>query len=341
MIGRVSFRIYHGSSFKVKTSAQRPTPTTTTKTSYQPFNIMNRNGTVPSTPRVPRPPPFTPKRPLSTQSTPSTTNDLNLAVRLSRTNSNSSTSSSLSTPQTLLSTTHKKYKAPLSVESRSKSNYGKTVKPVLPTVPGTPTKKDGTQSRPRTPNTPRKGAESPSLMPAAGEMDVSNVDPEQVLVDYQTVEPGDVSGEIDEAWLRAAELDHGKQDKVMVSIRSALPFPSISSCKFKLIYVNVDFGRQIQRRPGSPLHPTNPSNWTLHMPKIPQPLHPAHRSISMPSSQERPTNLSTPLSPVLTYTPPWRAITPLSSHTVKQPQEKHILSAVTPLARSLVSFLER
>ena len=188
--------------------------------------IMNRNTTVPSTPRVSRPPPFTPKRPLSIQSTPSSSNDTSVAARLSRTNSNSSTSSSLSTPQTLLSTTHKKYKAPLSVESRSKTTYGKT-KPVLPTVPGTPTKKDGTQSRPRTPNTPRRGAESPSLMPAAGEMDVSNVDPERVLVDYQTVEPGDVSGEIDEAWLRAAELDHGKQDKVMVSIRSGL---LISSC---------------------------------------------------------------------------------------------------------------
>lgn len=95
---------------------------------------------------------------------------------------------------------------------------------MLPAVPGTPTKKDGTQSRPRTPNTPRKGAESPSLMPAAGEMDVSNVDPERVLVDYQTVEPGDVSAEIDETWLRTAELDHGKQDKVMVSIRSVLWF---------------------------------------------------------------------------------------------------------------------
>ena len=183
---------------------------------------MNRNSTVPSTPR----PLFTPKRPLSTHSTPSTLNDPNF-LRLSRTNSNSSTSSSLSTPQTLLSTTHKKYKAPLSVESRLKTTYGKVAKPVLPTVPGTPSRKDGTQSRPRTPNTPRKGAESPSLMPSTNEMDVSNVDPEQVLVDYQNVEPGDISGEIDEAWLRAAQLDHGKQDKVMVSIRLAFLFPFI------------------------------------------------------------------------------------------------------------------
>lgn len=57
------------------------------------------------------------------------------------------------------------------------------------------------------------------MMPAASEMDVSNVDPEEVLVDFQTVDAGDISGEMDEAWLRAAGLDHGKEDKVMVSIR--------------------------------------------------------------------------------------------------------------------------
>lgn len=56
-------------------------------------------------------------------------------------------------------------------------------------------------------------------MPATSEMDVSVVDPEQVLVDYQTIEEAEISGEIDEAWLQAAMLDHGKQDKVMVSIR--------------------------------------------------------------------------------------------------------------------------
>jgi centromeric protein E len=48
-------------------------------------------------------------------------------------------------------------------------------------------------------------------------MDVSRVDPEEVLVDYQTVEPGDVSGELDETVFRG--IDHGKEDKVMVSIR--------------------------------------------------------------------------------------------------------------------------
>lgn len=52
---------------------------------------------------------------------------------------------------------------------------------------------------------------------ATSEMDVSRVDPEEVLVDAQTVEPGDVSGDIDEALLRG--LSHGNEDKVLVSIR--------------------------------------------------------------------------------------------------------------------------
>jgi centromeric protein E len=56
-------------------------------------------------------------------------------------------------------------------------------------------------------------------MPATSKMDVSNVDPEDVLVDFQTVELADVSGEIDETWLKTNHIDHGKEDKVMVSIR--------------------------------------------------------------------------------------------------------------------------
>ena len=51
-------------------------------------------------------------------------------------------------------------------------------------------------------------------------MDVSRVDPEEVLVDFETLEAGDISGDLDDAWLRSG-LDHGKEDKVMVSIRYA------------------------------------------------------------------------------------------------------------------------
>lgn len=56
-------------------------------------------------------------------------------------------------------------------------------------------------------------------MPSTSEMDVSNIDPEQVLIDAQKVEEGDVSADIDEAWLRSIKHNHGKDDKVMVSIR--------------------------------------------------------------------------------------------------------------------------
>lgn len=48
-------------------------------------------------------------------------------------------------------------------------------------------------------------------------MDVSRVDPEEVLVDFETLEPGDVSGDIDESQLPTPE--YGKEDKVLVSIR--------------------------------------------------------------------------------------------------------------------------
>ena len=96
------------------------------------------------------------------------------------------------------STLVKKYKAPLSSEVRKLG---------LSSIPASPTKRDALSSRPKTPSSP---------MPATSEMDVSNVDPEMALVDFQTVEPGDVSGEIDET---ALNFDHGKDDKVMVSVR--------------------------------------------------------------------------------------------------------------------------
>lgn len=126
-------------------------------------------------------------------------------------------------PDNSISLTHKRYKAPLSVESRSK-NLTKT-KSAASYPPRTPTKRSGTpsHSRPQTPASARKGAESPFIMPAMSEMDVSNVDPESVLVDYQMVEDEEeVSGEIDDSWLQAAMNNHGTRDKVMVSVRLVL-----------------------------------------------------------------------------------------------------------------------
>lgn len=125
-------------------------------------------------------------------------------------------------PDNPISLTYKRYKAPLSVESRSK-NLTKT-KSAVTYTPGTPTKRSGTpsNSRSQTPVSSRKGAESPFFTSAMSEMDVSNVDPESVLVDYQMVEEEEVSGEIDDSWLQAAMNNHGKRDKVMVSVRLVL-----------------------------------------------------------------------------------------------------------------------
>ncbi|TFK26830.1 kinesin-domain-containing protein [Coprinopsis marcescibilis] len=169
---------------------------------------------IPSTPASSRlrTPLFTPKRMPSTSSLSSTSS----LESLSRANSKA--------PSTPLLTANKKYKAPLSTEARSKNLKSKSMLAPVPASPlnlkpGSPTKSNGgNSSRPRTPVTPRRG-ESPSLFPATSEWDVSNVDPESVLVDFQTVEAGDVSAEIDEAWLKSAQKDLGKDDKVMVSVR--------------------------------------------------------------------------------------------------------------------------
>ncbi|KAJ3547484.1 hypothetical protein NMY22_g1637 [Coprinellus aureogranulatus] len=155
---------------------------------------------------------FTPSRP------PSACSVSSISSLESRANANPKT-----TPATPLLAANKKYKAPLSVENRKKFQKPKST---LAPIPSTPTKKDGSNSRPRTPisprpgsASPRKGAESPFLFPPTSEMDVSVVDPESVLVDFESVEPGDVSGEVDEAWLKASLRDPGSEDKVMVSVR--------------------------------------------------------------------------------------------------------------------------
>ncbi|OSX59774.1 hypothetical protein POSPLADRAFT_1048250 [Postia placenta MAD-698-R-SB12] len=143
--------------------------------------------------------PFTPKRPFSASS-----DDLTNTGRIPR-----------STTPSLLGSA-KKFKAALSTESRTR--HVSKPRPKLASVPGTPTKTDGSSSsgsRPKTPTTPRRGAESPLPFPKMSDMDVSRVDPEEALVDFQTVEPGDISGEIDESAL----ADYGKEDKVLVSIR--------------------------------------------------------------------------------------------------------------------------
>lgn len=48
-------------------------------------------------------------------------------------------------------------------------------------------------------------------------MDVSRVDPEEALVDFESVEPGDISADIDDSVLHG--MNYGQEDKVLVSIR--------------------------------------------------------------------------------------------------------------------------
>lgn len=52
-------------------------------------------------------------------------------------------------------------------------------------------------SRPRTPGTPRQVGDDPHWDDRS-EIDDSRVDPEDVLVDWEAVEPADISAEVDE-----------------------------------------------------------------------------------------------------------------------------------------------
>ncbi|KAG1732442.1 P-loop containing nucleoside triphosphate hydrolase protein [Suillus paluster] len=136
--------------------------------------------------------PFTPKRPLSSASS----SELPSAIKTS-----------------VLGSTAKKFKATLSSESRLRTTVA--TKSSLTAVPATPAKKSFEGARPRTPGTPR--SQTPTSHINTSDMDVSRIDPEDVLVDYQTVEPGDVSADIDDSAIPGP--NYGKEDKVLVSIR--------------------------------------------------------------------------------------------------------------------------
>ena len=163
----------------------------------------------PATPKTRGPPLYTPaKRPISELSTGSSSQSgLSSLSSLS----NLKTPSQLKTPSAkappvsgLLSSTHKRYKAAISAESKVRSAR-RPVSTLAP-VPASPSRPN---SRPTTPA-------RDELSAPISEMDVSNVDPEEVLLDYQTIEPGDVSAEIDPAEVNTSE------DKVMVSVRCVI-----------------------------------------------------------------------------------------------------------------------
>ncbi|KAF8342401.1 kinesin-domain-containing protein [Amanita rubescens] len=181
----------------------------------------------------------TPRRSLSSTSLAMSYSSRTPAAPMGHSKSHSSSTSGTGSARSSIGSS-RKYKAPLSAESKPR-NFPRTKTP-LPTVPASPSGKsdDGSKSRsgtpvnrPRTPGTPSSAKQrrpesvcgnnstvwGRSMTPVPGplsEMDVSNVNPEDVLVDSKTVEPADVSGEID---LDDIFIDQGKQDKVMVSIR--------------------------------------------------------------------------------------------------------------------------
>ncbi|KAJ7761484.1 kinesin-like protein [Mycena maculata] len=146
-----------------------------------------------STPAVKRPTPFTPRTTRSQANS-----DRDLSSRLARTPSASTS---------LLSSTHKKYKAPLSTESRPRKGTNST----LPSVPGSPSK-----SRPTSRAGSRMGTASPALTTMFPRQDVEDsvVDFETVGVDFTGDEHG---GDV------VAPFAEVAVDKVMVSVRVRPP----------------------------------------------------------------------------------------------------------------------
>ncbi|KIY68725.1 kinesin-domain-containing protein [Cylindrobasidium torrendii FP15055 ss-10] len=111
--------------------------------------------------------------------------------------SRSGSSNSGANISSILGSTHKRYKAPVSSEARASR---------LAPVPASPGRPKTPSGRSTTPIPEERGISM---------MDVSNVDPEEVLVDFENVE-ADVSGEIDPSWFKSSSTT---DDKVMVSVR--------------------------------------------------------------------------------------------------------------------------
>jgi hypothetical protein len=112
------------------------------------------------------------------------------------------------------------------------------------------------------------------------EMDVSRVDPEEVLVDAQNVELGDVSGDIDEALLRSA--NHGNEDKVLVSIRCVYLY------SYMYLILTLALGSDPQTQLVHGTQPAKLSSFNHSMPSHPHPhLHPLNTTLTRSSLGQR------------------------------------------------------
>jgi centromeric protein E len=101
----------------------------------------------------------------------------------------------------------KRLKAAISLEARQRTK---------PPVSALPPKKLTINDAPRSPRLHQSDVKKAA---DESEMDVSRVDPEDVLLDYSNIDMGDAdnSAEMDESFLKG--LDRCKEDKVIVSIR--------------------------------------------------------------------------------------------------------------------------
>ena len=72
------------------------------------------------------------------------------------------------------------------------------------------------------------GGDNSLLSVNTNEMDVSRVDPEEVLVDFKTIEAGDISVDIN-----PSTLSESAQDTVLVSVSSQ--FPSLPSQSLRVV----------------------------------------------------------------------------------------------------------
>ncbi|KAI5121050.1 hypothetical protein M0805_008626 [Coniferiporia weirii] len=150
--------------------------------------------------------PFTPKRPLSQAEEAFIPGSVARYPNVVR----------AQTPATATGPAIKKYKAALSEESkprmRTKSSSSSNLEP-----PRTPTRsRPTTPVPPGSPRTPKRSQSRCEDVFMESTMDVSRIDPEQALVDAETVDV-DLSVELDERELRS--LQYGQEDKVHVSIR--------------------------------------------------------------------------------------------------------------------------
>ncbi|KAJ7175872.1 kinesin-domain-containing protein [Mycena filopes] len=199
-----------------------------------------------ATPASKRPTPFTPR---STRST-TTAAERDMSSRLART----------AAPTPVLTSTHKKYKAPLSIEARTR-------KGTLPTVPGSPSK-----SRPTSRAGSRMGTASPALTPMFPQHDV-----EESVVDFQSVGI-DLTGD-EHGGDVVVPMPEVAVDKVMVSVRVRPPAGNIPTA---WSVTSADNTIHLSGTPTAPAIPSPANRFTFDAIHTTQPTAPLYATAARP-----------------------------------------------------------